>query len=160
MADEFVCSSCGATHPFPTFAWDYPLPVLEIPASERGSRVQLAPDECIIDDAEYFVRGCIQIAVHGSAQPFIWGVWAKVSEDTFFDCREDSGSARPLHGILPCVPPVYQDSQPEVEIKPRVGLRPLFTVLPATHPIALHQSRGLSSNEVAAIAEKMLHHTR
>jgi hypothetical protein len=160
MADTFVCSSCGIEHDFPTFAWDYPMPVLEVPADERKARVQLAPDECIIDEVEYFVRGCIEIPVHGKSQAFIWGVWAQVDEDTFFNCRESRDGESVFRGVLPCVPRVYEDSQPEVEIRPRPGLRPLFAVLPPTHPIAIQQAKGLTAEELARIAERMLHRGR
>ncbi|WP_164236073.1 DUF2199 domain-containing protein, partial [Stenotrophomonas maltophilia] len=35
-----------------------------------------------IYDAEYYVRGCVEIPVIGSPQHFEWGVWVSVSRDS------------------------------------------------------------------------------
>ena len=37
-------------------------------------------DDCVIDGDSFFVRGCIDIKVHGHSDPFIWGVWVSLSK--------------------------------------------------------------------------------
>ncbi len=157
----FRCSRCGgAIHELPTFAWDYPMPVLYVPAEQRGARVTCSADTCIIDGRFFFIRGCVEIPVQGRAAPFIWGVWAEVSAQDYERYLASPDTAAPFTGRLPCVPPIYPDSEPEVDVQPRTGLRPLFLVRPADHPIAVHQREGLSPAQVLRIAEDTVHPKR
>ena len=48
----------------------------------------LTSDTCVIDDEHLFVRGCLEIPVHGSDDPFVWGVWVSLSEPNFFRFQE------------------------------------------------------------------------
>jgi hypothetical protein len=70
MSFRFHCSSCGETHEgMPTFSADAPLNYYTIPEAERTKRCQLGSDDCVIDEQEYYVRGCIEIPVHGTDEP-------------------------------------------------------------------------------------------
>jgi hypothetical protein len=154
---QFTCGTCGTSHELPTFSWPYPMPVLYVPVAERPQRVQLRPDDCVIDGQQFFLRACIEIPVHGEVLPFIWGVWAEVSEADYHRYGSSPDTTGEFHGRLPCVPPIYPDSAPEVHIQPRRGLRPALTMVDAAHPIAIHQRDGLSTSQVRKIAEDILH---
>jgi hypothetical protein len=51
----------------PGFEADAPLSYYAIPEAERALRCELGSDDCVIDRAFFFVRGCLEIPVarHG-----------------------------------------------------------------------------------------------
>ena len=80
----FTCSSCGDFHVgMPSFGWEWPVQYLMVAEGERDRRVELAPDYCVIDQRWFFVRGCLDIHVHGHEEPFSWGAWVSLSEKSF-----------------------------------------------------------------------------
>jgi len=67
----------------PSFGADAPLSYYDIPKEERASRCDLGTDDCVIDEESFFVRGCIEIPVHGQEEPFSWGAWVSLSRPSF-----------------------------------------------------------------------------
>ena len=43
----------------------------------NAPRCELSSDVCVVDGKYFFVRGCIEIPVHGADEPFVWGVWCR-----------------------------------------------------------------------------------
>ena len=159
----FVCSRCGEAHPgTPTFGFAFPIDYLDVPEAERKERVFLTEDTCVIDDERFFVRGCLEIPVHGGCDPFIWGVWVAVSEQAFFEFQDLLGADTrahhgPFEGQLSSPPRPYPDS---TNLKAIVRLRdhairPLVEVEACGHPLALEQRNGISRERVAEIVELM-----
>lgn len=65
MELEFSCACCGQVHRgVPTFAAEAPLAYYQIPECDRDTRCQLTSDDCVIDDAQFFVHGCIETGVN------------------------------------------------------------------------------------------------
>ncbi len=86
---EFKCSFCEETHKgIPTFGANYPITVLHVPEGEREQRVAIGSDDCVIDEKEFYIRGCIEIPVHGYDDPFIWGAWVSLSKENFLQFIE------------------------------------------------------------------------
>jgi hypothetical protein len=84
MTFEFYCKGCGQVHHgMPALDAAAPLSYYVVPTDEREARCQLDSDACIIDESMYFVRGCLEIPVHGESEPFSWGVWVSLSEQSF-----------------------------------------------------------------------------
>ncbi len=67
----------------PSFGADKPLSYYQIPEVERERRCSLGTDDCVIDEEWFFVRGCIDIPVHGESEAFSWGVWVSLSKTSF-----------------------------------------------------------------------------
>ena len=67
----------------PAFGTDAPLYYYGIPSEERGRRCVLTSDTCVVDDEHFFVRGCLELPVHGFDEPFEWGVWVSLSKVNF-----------------------------------------------------------------------------
>jgi hypothetical protein len=67
----------------PSFGAEAPLSYYVVAESERASRCELGSDDCVIDRKWFFVRGCLEIPVHGADEPFSWGVWVSLSEQNF-----------------------------------------------------------------------------
>ena len=137
---------------------------MDVPESEREDRVFLASDTCVIDDTLFFVRGCLEIPVHGSEEPFVWVAWVRVSEPNFLqfqdllnvDLRSQFG---PFRGRLCSPPRPYPDSldlKVSVQLRDH-GLRPYLALEPSDHPLAVEQREGISRERIAEIYEVMIH---
>jgi len=164
---NFKCACCDEIiEGIPTFAWIKPLSYFEVPEDKREKDVVLTEDVCIIADKWFFVRGCIEIPVHGSDNPFIWGVWVSLSEKSFdeyqrlFDIaeREQNG---PYFGWLNHS--FNLDIYPETEnLKTMVhlrnnGIRPFIELEATDHPLAIEQKDGISLERVAELYSLIKH---
>lgn len=165
MAFSFKCSTCSEEHHgMPTFGAHAPLSYYEVPEHERATRCDLSSDACVIDGKLFFIRGCIDIAVHGEAEPFSWGVWVSLSETSFrewitlFDKPQRSGT-KPYFGWLNAWLKPYPDT---MNLKTMVhlrdtGIRPYLELEATDHPLAVEQRQGISVERVADIYSIMMH---
>jgi len=163
---EFKCGSCDEIHRgIPTFGFRQPLAAFYVPEEEKAEKVDLGDDDCVINEERFFLRGCIEIPVHGYTDPFIWGCWAELSKDEFIEyitCAEDRDRASlgPYYGFLSGDFSPYEIScdRLQVRIHPRVnGTRPFFELRPTDHPLTQEQSSGICPERVAEIYEIMVH---
>lgn len=157
---RFQCKSCGQWHEgMPTFGALAPLYYYGVPEDEREARCQLGTDTCLVDGEHLFVRGCLEIHVHGEAEPFVWGVWVSLSKEENFDrfvgCYEAEKRSHigPFFGWLSAALPLYPDTE---NLKTRVhlrdgGIRPYIELEPTDHPLAVEQRNGISADRVAEI---------
>lgn len=165
MSFSFKCSTCSETHHgMPSFGAHAPLSYYEVPEQERASRCDLSSDACVIDGKTFFVRGCLDIPVHGQPEPFSWGVWVSLSEANFlqwvalFDKKERAQMA-PYFGWLNAWLSPYPDT---MNLKTMVhlrddGSRPYIELEPTDHPLAVEQRDGISVERVAEIYSLMMH---
>lgn len=165
MTFEFLCSGCGQVHRgMPALDAAAPLSYYTVPQDEREARCQLDSDACVIDGREYYVRGCLEIPVHGESQPFSWGVWVSLSEASFrqwvesyeFGKRSHIG---PFFGWLNAALKPYPDT---VSLKTHVHLRdgfirPFIELEPTDHPLAAEQREGISVQRVAELYALAVH---
>ena len=149
---KWNCSICGKEHgDLPTcFGMEAPWRDL-VPEAEFQTRVELNVDQCIVDGKHFFVRGHIEIPIHGHAEPLAFSVWSSLSEKSFaYMCRRyddaDRGSDPPYFGWLANRIAVYpSDRHLALSVQSRPpGLTPLFTMEPTDHPLSLDQRRGIS----------------
>lgn len=161
----FECVTCGTYHVgMPNFGWGYPVQYLLIPEHERGRRIELSSDACVIDAKWFFVRGCLDIPVHGHEEPFSWGVWCSLSQDNFVrygqlfdDVSRELGES--FFGWLCSAVPGYPDTQ---QLKTMVRVRPWPTrpfveLEPTHHPLAIEQREGITAARAREIAERLMH---
>jgi hypothetical protein len=161
----FRCRRCGEEHTgVPTFGFSYPIDYFDVPASERARRTFLTEDTCVVDDRRFFVRGCLEIPVHDSDEPFVWGVWVRVGKRDFFRFQDLLGEAvraqhGPFRGRLASPPRPYPDSE---GLAVRVRLRdqrqrPRIEMAAGRHPLIAEQRRGISMDRLIEIFELMTH---
>ncbi len=151
---SFVCSSCGQEHsgvPL-SFAADYPDPYANLSSDDRDARAVVSSDQCVIDQREFYIRGCLEIPILGTDEVFLWGLWARINEDVFdeIDAHWESNGREnaigPYKGRLANALSIYPDTlnqRIEIQIRP-VGSRPLFTLEEAENPLSVEQRQGLT----------------
>ncbi len=161
---KYSCATCGEVHEgVPGLSFEAPAYYYAVPPNERAQRCALTSDTCIIDQEHFFVRGCLEIAVDGEPEPFVWGVWVSLSRENFqrflelYDERERSQRGRYV-GWLSVRLPDYPDT---LKLKAAVHLRdgetrPLIELEPTDHLLALEQRTGMSRGrlvEILSLAE-------
>jgi hypothetical protein len=80
---SWTCSTCGEVHdelPL-SFAADYPDNYANLDRDQRDSRAIIGSGQCVIDQKEFYIRGCLEIPIQGSDQIFLWGLWALLWAD-------------------------------------------------------------------------------
>ena len=165
MEFEFKCLSCGEIHRgMPSFGAHAPLSYYEVPDEERAARCSLGTDDCVIDGQWFFVRGCIEIPVHGESQAFSWGVWVSLSESSFkqwSECfhEENRSHIGPFFGWLnTCIKPYPETINLRSRVHLRDGhLRPCIELEPTDHPLAIEQREGITIARVAELYAQMVH---
>ena len=163
----FHCGTCGVWHAgMPSFGWDWPLQYLMVPQAERADRVVLGVDFCVIDDEWFFVRGCLDVPVHGHDEPFSWGAWVSLSETNFRryaelhdDERREPGTR--FVGWLCSDFPGYPETGDE-PLKAALHVRawpqrPFIELEPTDYPLAVEQRAGITADRVREIAERIMH---
>ena len=165
MTFQFTCTSCGEIHSgMPAFSAEAPLSYYALPEAERGVRCELGSDDCVIDGELFFVRGCIEVPVHGENEPFSWGVWVSLSRASYEKwCAVFSVEKRdhvgPFFGWLNASLKLYPTGE---SIKTRVhlrnnGIRPYLELEPTDFLLAVEQREGIPRERAAEIYEAMVH---
>jgi hypothetical protein len=162
---RFKCASCGEWHEgMPGFGASAPPYYYIIPEAERSARCELTTDTCIVDDEHFFVRGCIEVPVHGVNEPFVWGAWVSLSPRNFHQFlglldRKDRSKHGPYFGWLSAHFKVYPDAE---NLKTNIhlrddGIRPFIELEPTNHPLAVDQREGITVGHVAEIYAAYMH---
>ncbi len=162
---EFQCRTCGETHEgLPAWHFEAPVQALAIPEHERRSRVQLTEDDCIIDNTEFYLKGLLELPVHGVTQSFTWGVWLSVSEESYQRFAQlfvdhDRAAGEEFFGWLCNSIPSYPETQllkTMLHVR-EYPLRPTVELEPTQHPLASDHRTGVSQERAIAMAERLLH---
>ncbi|MBU1219437.1 DUF2199 domain-containing protein [Myxococcota bacterium] len=165
MTFRFKCATCKEVHSgMPTFGSEAPLSYYEVPEREREARCDLGSDDCVIDGKFFFVRGCIDIPVHGQTEPFSWGGWVSISQESYMKwlkCfhKKQRSHIGPFFGWLNTWLSPYPET---INLKTMVHLRnnvirPYIELEPTDHPLAVEQRDGISVERVAEIYAHMVH---
>lgn len=148
----------------PSFGAHAPLSYYEVPEEERATRCTLDTDDCVIDGQWFFVRGCLEIPVHGESEPFSWGVWVSLSESSFkqwseYFQAEKHSHIGPFFGWLnTCMKPYPETINLRTRVHLRDGhLRPYIELEPTDHPLAIEQRKGITVARVAELYAQMVH---
>jgi len=143
---------------------DAPQSYGEIPEQERSQRCDLVSDACVIDLKHFFIRGCLEIPVHGLTEPFVWLVWVSLSKESFSEwlshCETpERAHFGPYFGWLNSALPLYPNT---INLKTLAhvrndGLRPVIDVEPTDHPLAVEQAEGISVERLEELITHALH---
>ncbi|WP_214745129.1 DUF2199 domain-containing protein [Exiguobacterium sp. s189] len=151
-----TCSKCGrSTESEGGFGSRMPTVLNGMTTREMKKRVVLTDDVCVLDEAHFFIYGCLEIPIVGEEDPFIWNVWVSLSADNFFkviDLWDEPARVDldPMFGWLSMELPIYPNT---INLKTNVhmrgvGLRPLIELEPTNHPLAIEQRNGITRSRV------------
>jgi hypothetical protein len=169
-SSSFVCSHCGKEHlglPF-SFAADFPDRYANLSKEERDTRAIIGTDQCVVDQEQFYIRGCVELPICNSGDVFLWGVWAQVKEeiyDLISDHWEFVGRERiigPFKGRLANSLSIYPETislRLGIKIQP-VGTRPLLLMEEMDHPLTIEQKNGLTLQKAEEYACRLLRMAR
>ncbi len=166
LRSGFACTECGEWHAelHLQYSFQAPQAITAIPPSELRQRVVITPDQCVIDNSSFYLRGRILLPVIGQDDPFVWGVWAEVSPANFLRSNQVWHTAGrenepPFRGYLNSEIFIFGNTiNLEVDIHTQViGERPRFTISNPDHPLALEQRNGITLERAQEIAEMIIH---
>jgi len=162
----FACKTCGGRHDdMPRLltvaapaAWE------ALPEKERATRAMLTADQCIIDDAWFFILGRLELPVLDGGEPFTWMTWVSVSEDDFLRASQ-LWQTRGREAERPCFAWVQSSLPypvPTLNLKADlftqpVGQRPKVRLQATDHPLYREQKFGIGPERVQEIVESILH---
>jgi hypothetical protein len=160
--DSYICACCGKGHsgvPL-SFAADFPDAYANLSREDRDSRAVVGSDQCIIDQEQFYIRGCIDLPIRDTDGVFLWGVWARVHQSDFdeiSDQWETEGREKnigPYKGRLANSLAIYPETlnlKLEILIAP-VGTRPHFRSEEPDHPLSGEQRYGLTIDKAREYA--------
>jgi len=165
----WVCRSCGEVHeelPL-SFAVDFPDNYANLNRDDRENRAVINSDQCVIDQKEFYIRGCLEIPIREDNRVFLWGLWAFMWEEDFDEletCWDEEGRETrfgPYKGRLSNkLSDVYFPSIANLKVSIRLqplGTRPLFFIDEPEHPLAMAQRDGMTLKQVEDLVSKLLH---
>lgn len=149
---SYRCSVCDELHDdLPDIGLDKPDDWWAVPENEREQRIELTSDTCVIDD-DCYIRGVIEIPVHGCPERFGFGVWVSQKRENFeaYLNNFDSSDIGPFFGWL-CTHISYFE-QSTLHLKTMAhfrgeGLRPNIELEATEHPLAVAQSDGITIDQ-------------
>lgn len=150
-----ACSSCGQIHALDEMELTFarPEPIDQIPETERAGRIKQNKDLASIGDDRFFVRAVLPLPVHDRNVPYNLGVWAEVTEETFFrvldlwdDPEQDKEPAfsATLQNRLPHLPETCDLPVTLHLTGPKT--RPRLVVPPSDHPLHQQQCQGVTAH--------------
>lgn len=156
----FLCGRCTEVH--------YGLPSFGSPrpdglSADEAARAELSPDQCVLDDARFFVCGMLELPIHGRSETFAWRVWVELAEEDFARISElweqEGREDEPPHPArlataLPFYTPTTLGLSARLQERP-VGERPLVLLEPAAHPLVEEQQKGVAPARVRALCESL-----
>jgi hypothetical protein len=141
--ETWRCATCGKSHvgvPM-SFAAEFPDMYANMKREQRDTRALIGSDQCVIDQQWFFLRGCLEVPILGSEEPFVWGLWAWFKEvvyDEVTDFWTLEGREKlhgPYKGRLANALTVYPEThnlKTEISLQ-AVGTRPLFRIEETDH---------------------------
>lgn len=160
---RFKCNTCGDVHEgAPSFSFKAPIHYETLTSEEKREKARLGTDFCLIDEKNSFIRVLLEIHIHGSDEPFLWGVWVSVSQDNFrmyCDHFRDNDYEDKYFGWFSNRLPYYPDT---LNIKTYAivnadGERPTLELEPSDHPLSIDYYNGISWQKAVEIAEAAMH---
>jgi hypothetical protein len=164
----FDCRVCGQRHSTLPLSFSYwaPLAVAAIPPGQINKRVVITPEQCVIDDLHFYLRGRMLVPIHGCEESFVWGVWAQVSTKNFYGAYKHWSTPGREHdptfkGRLANDLSIFGNPAGiPLEVHTQaVGRRPHFVVSSTSYPIGRDQRMGITLDRAEEIAATLLHST-
>lgn len=148
----------------PSFAFNAPDPWLS-QSDEVKEQGRIGDDLCFYvdeDGTHYFARTIIQIPIQDVSEPFMWGVWVSLSQESYehyFETWDALDVERGYFGWLCNALPYYASTYSmAVNVHPQAdGARPCLRLHKTDHELYYDQVNGISIEKAQNIAEIARH---
>jgi hypothetical protein len=167
---EWTCACCGQRkRGVPDQAFDAPIHHHWAAGDDPDFQVlEKTDDDCVMEiagDRAYFIRGVLEVPIHGTDQRLGFGVWSTLSEqnyhryaDSFFD--DDQSKLGPMFGYLANRLPAYPDTlNLKLDVLPQDNRqRPLLRLWDeaAEHPLYRDQSFGVDTGRLTELLSRIM----
>ena len=162
---QFSCSCCGEIHRgIPSFGADAPIYFYFVPQNERKGRTYLTSNTCVIDDKDFFVKGCLEMPIQDHKGTFIFTAWISLSEGNFNKFQDllkvqERVQEKPMVGWFSSWIHPFEGTE---NLKARIhfrnnGIRPYIELEPTEHPLAITQRNGISEDLIAEMYGYYVH---
>ena len=147
---KFHCAQCGEIHDeLPDIGWDRPDQYWDVPEEFRERDIELTSNTCVILNQYYFIRGVLEIPIHGEAESLGLGVWVSQKRE-HFECyvnEPDSSEIGSFFGWFSTQIDFYEVET--LNLKSLVhfrgnGLRPLIELEQSDYPLSRFYHHGIS----------------
>ncbi len=168
----YRCECCDEVHEgSPSFGFAAPAYYEWLTDEQKASCGWITDDLCTVTlegETSFFIRAVLEIPIHGVSEPFIWGVWVSVSENSYrryVETRSAPADGDGCFGWLANDIPSYpSDGSVAVDVYFQTeGLRPIAELQKGRcdgHALLTDQIHGITPMKAQAIAESMLHPAR
>lgn len=163
---RYKCLCCDEWYEgMPSLSLAAPLLYQQLGDDERHTRGYLGTDDCVVDETHFFVRGCLEVPIHGEDTPLTFSTWASLSPESyevFADCfhLEKRSHIGPFFGWFSNSLPFYPETlnlKASIQLRDD-GIRPLISLEPTDHPLSLEQKAGISMERAAELLSRLLPH--
>jgi len=161
----YTCSCCGELHEgSPSFSFNAPNPYLE-QSEEIKKEGKSGSDLCYYKDEDgyhYFVRVIVEIPIIGIEDPFMWGVWVSLSEESYehyVETFDEPDIDKAYFGWFSNYLPYYDQTYAlATEVIPREnGERPYLNIHEVDHEFYDDFKNGITIEKAQKIAEICMH---
>lgn len=167
MQYAWTCGCCGKQFSTLPEGWAFKAPDawVALSAAERARSGKCDADLCHIKGTGFFVRGGLEVPIIGHDERYIWGVWARVAENSFWRILDlwnapDAESEPPIAGWLATAIEIYPallDLPASLRLRTN-NKRPAITLEVAQHPLAIEQRQGITIERVLEITAALSPH--
>lgn len=163
---SFTCGECGELHEgSPSFSYPEPMYVASLSDEDRSDIEKSSDDLFVVKHEEghhYFARVILEIPIHGCKEPFLWGGWVSLSEESFdryLDTWDEAVESDSYFGWFNNALPYYEESAGlKTQVRPRTGgNRPYIELEKDSGELADDYYNGISIEKAQAIAEICMH---
>ena len=161
---RYRCPDCREIHDgLPDLCFALPDAIFDLPASERERRALVSSDLCVLDDARFFIRCVLEVAIAEHTDVFAYGMWAEVAARDFNRYAVYYNTDAPTHvacftGRIANRLPLTMETLGlgcEIRLSNEEGLRPAIVVADRGHALFAEQENGICLERALALVGTM-----
>ena len=158
----YRCAHCGEIHEgLPDLGFGLPDAIHALSELERAERAWISDDLCVLDSAYFFIRGFIEIPVHGESEGLGIGVWVTQSEADFLHYQDHFHDEAPAFGPFAgsLANDIVSYETRTLHLKTTAHFRrerPRIEVEPTDHPLARDQRDGITLDRAWEMVHRYL----
>ena len=161
---RYRCPDCRDIHDgLPDLCFALPDAIFDLDPEAREARALVSSDLCVLDDARYFIRCVLEVAIAEHTDLFAYGLWAEVGARDFNRYSVFYNTDAPAHltefqgklaNRLPHTPETL-GVVCGITLSNEEGLRPAISVSNETHLLHAEQKDGIGLERAITLVGTM-----